>query len=218
MTISRARLLKELGIAPNGRDTQELIQKLKKLRAAMLTVKGPIRTERANLLSVFDEENAGDVTNRDRIHIAFDPLFTPLLENYIAKVPHQTSFQLKQLLAKWLYRYASTCTGEFRVSVEKLREWSGNSEDLVSYDPITKKQAERKAVSFAHFRSNLKKAASEIMEAAPGEFKTLRLERKNGEDGEGQLIIHRVKRAKVTIKKPRPERHEAASRRGGVVL
>ena len=103
LVISRSQLLKEMGIARSGREANELVSKLERLRAAMLTVDGPVSVTRANLLAVFNEENADDVSTRDRIEIAFDPLFEPLLQNHVAENHVSTTLRLKQAVAKWLY-------------------------------------------------------------------------------------------------------------------
>ena len=219
LVISRGALLKEMGITPNGRESNELILKLERLRSAILTIEGPVTVTRANLLAVFNQENENRVSTRGRIIIGFDPVFAPLLENHIADISLDTSLKLKQVLAKWLYRYASTCSDEFRVGVEKLRAWSGNSEDLNTYDEKQQKPLTRKAMPLADFRRALLNAIEEIREKAPDEFSELRLDRDAGESGEGQLVVTLAKRPKVIIKK------EAASspprrgqNRGGVVL
>ena len=127
--------------------------------------------------------------------------------------------KLKQVLAKWLYRYASTCSDEFRVGVEKLRAWSGNSEDLNTYDEKQQKPLTRKAMPLADFRRALLNAIEEIREKAPDEFSELRLDRDAGESGEGQLVVSLAKRPKVLIKKqPASSPPRRGQNRGGVVL
>lgn len=219
LVISRAQFLKEMGIQPNGRESSDLIQKLERLRSAMLTIEGPVSVTRANLLAIFNEENAEQVSTQDRIIIAFDPVFMPLLEDHIANVSVDIPLRLRRVLAKWLYRFASTCSGEFCVGIEKLRDWSGNSEDLDFYDPATKKHLTRKAMSLPDFRRALLDAIDEIKAVAPEEFRELSFERQGGEQGEGQLHVSLAKRPKVLIRKqaaPPPLRR--GQNRGGVVL
>jgi len=201
LIISRSQFLHEMGIARSGREAKDLVTKLERLRTAMLTVEGPIRVTRANLLAVFDEENAGDISTRDRIIISFDPLFEPLLENHVSESYVSTSLSLKQVLAKWLYRYATTHEGEFNVGIEKLRDWSGNSEDFEFFDPTTRQIVSRKAMTLSDFRRALKNAIQEVKETASDEFAELKLERKAGEAGEGQLVVKLSGRPRVLIKK-----------------
>lgn len=220
LVISRSQLLKEMGITRSGREANDLVAKLERLRAAMLTVEGPVSVTRANLLAVFNEENVDNVSTRDRIEIAFDPLFEPLLQNHIAENDVPTTLRLKQVLAKWLYRYTKTCAGEFRVGVEKIREWSGNGEDFEYYDHATKKTVLKKAMPLSDFRRALSNAIHEIKEIMPEDYSELSLDRNAGENGEGQLVVRLTGRPKVLIKKDKkpPTTPTRGQNRGGVVL
>ena len=117
------------------------------------------------------------------------------------------------------YRYTKTCSGEFKVGVEKLREWSGNGEDFEYYDNATKHYVSKKAMPLPDFRRALNKAIQEIKETAPEEYSELSLDRNAGEAGEGQLVVRLTERPNVLIKKeqePAPPRR--GQNRGGVVL
>lgn len=98
--------------------------------------------------------------------------------------------------------------------MESLRAWSGNSEDLNTYDEKQQKPLNRKAMPLADLRRALLNAIEEIRKKAPDEFSELRLDRDAGESGV-QLVVSLAKRPKVLIKKEAasvsPERSEPAS-------
>lgn len=202
LLISRRQFINELNgnKKPNGKELDDLVDALERLRSALISVRGPVSVIRANLLAEFNEESIdGASTTKERLSIALDPLFQPLLEDHIAENDLDISLALRQALAKWLYRYATTCSGEFRVGLKTLYELSGNSEDLF-YDE-KKQVCARKAMPLLDFRKALRKAIEEILEKSQGEFEKLSYERNAGADGEGQVVIKLAQRPRVLMKK-----------------
>lgn len=191
------KIYAEMGVkSPSGRLLKDLIRCIHRLMTALVKIEGPIMIQRRHLIVAFDNTRSED----GKIEIKIDPLFAPLLDNYTVNSSLDNSLKMKRNMSKWLYRYATTCEGEFRISVKKLRELSGNSEDIKYIDQETEKLVKRKAKPYKEFRRVLSEAIDEILEIIPEEFEELRLA-DGGEDDEGQVIIVLSERPQVLINK-----------------
>lgn len=193
---SRHEILGEMGVAYSGRAAAILVSRMNRLRTGLLKIDGPICIHRANLLKTFNEEKG-----RDMVEFAFDEYLTPLLEDHIAAIRFGAPRKLKSPLAKWIYRYASTCANnEIGIGIDKIREWSGNAEEIIFTDPSTKKTTIRGPMDFSEFRSQVRAACSLILSKSPeGEFIRLEVDRALG--SEGRLMIHRSTPARLLMKK-----------------
>lgn len=192
---TRGKILREMGVSrPRGEQVNEITHRLERLMIALVKVEGPISIQRRHLLVRFDNAKEED----GKIELEIDPIFAPLLENYTVGASLENSLKLKRSMSKWLFRYAMTCDGEFKIGVKKLRDLSGNSEDIEYLDQKTKQLVRRGAKPFNEFRRVLNEAITEILATVPDDFKGLQLV-DGGEDDEGQVVIHLASRPKILI-------------------
>jgi len=215
---SRAELLAELGLSYCGKSARTLTEHLLRFRNAMLVIDGPIRVETALLLRDLSAEKG-----EDGLSFEFDPLLMPLLANHLAKVAFIQARGLRDKLAKWIFRYASTCGKNLvAVGVENIRRVTGNAEPIVFYNQKTREDViVREAVPLFEFRRTLSQACDKALAAAePGTFAQLEMDASRGDHG--QLLVRRVSDAPVLIAKtasvPSPQAVAARERRGRVAL
>jgi len=207
---TRGKILKEMGVErPRGWQLKEIKTRLVRLMGGYVKVDGPVSIQRRHMLTKYDDLKDG---GEGKIEIIIDPLFAPLIENYVVKSSLENTLKLKQSLSKWLYRFATTHEGEFSISVKKIRELSGNSEDIQYIDKKSKKLVQRLAKPYNEFRRALGDAIAEILETTPDEFRELKIS-DGGDGGEGLLVSHLSERPKVLINKDKSKTEQTRPRR-----